>query len=92
MDEIIRVLIDRLIRRGIEPGTIPAYIRDVANTMASHSELSLPELNRRMQLLGWGDCEVDDHTLQLITAVFQSHPSSIRKTEGNYESEIQSRS
>lgn len=92
MDELIRVLIDRLTRKGIEGGTIPAYIRDVANTMASDGDLSLPELNRRVQLLGWGDFEVDDHTLQLITAVFEHHPWSSRNTEGNYESEIQSRS
>jgi len=72
MDNIIRILVDRLVRKGVELGTIPAYIRDLANTISNDTDLSLQDLNRRMQLLGWDDLELDDHTLQLITAIFET--------------------
>jgi hypothetical protein len=71
MDDIIRILVERLVGRGIEPGTIPAYIRDLAHAISNNTDSSLPELDRRMQLLGWDDFELDDHTLQLITAVLE---------------------
>ena len=66
MDQIIRIMIERLVGKGMELATIPAYVRDVANTFAPDPLLSLQELNRRLQLLGWFDFELDDHTLQLI--------------------------
>ncbi len=71
MDDIIRILVDRLVGRGIKYGTIPAYIRDLARAISNSRDSNLPQLNRRMQLLGWDDFELDDHTLQLITAVLE---------------------
>jgi hypothetical protein len=104
MGDIIRILVDRLVGRGIESRTIPAYIRDLAHAISDNTESSLLELNRRMQLLGWDDFELDDHTLQLITAVLElddrhswergttpsTHPSINPARERNYEAEIQS--
>lgn len=70
MEELIRILIRRLVGKGMEISTIPAYIRDLANTMVAHGCPSLQELNRRLQSLGWDDFELDDYTLQLIIAIF----------------------
>ncbi len=72
MDEIIRILVDRLVSRGIEPGTIPAYIRDLTHAISYKKGSSLRDLNRRLQLLGWDDFELDDYTLQLIIAIFET--------------------
>ena len=72
MDHIIRILVDRLVGKGIEPGTIPAYIRNLFNIISTDTNLSLHELNRRMEELGWDDFELDDHTLQLIKAIFET--------------------
>ena len=71
MEELIRILIRRLVVKGMEVSTIPAYIRDVANTMVANGYSSLQELNRRVQSLGWDDFELDDYTLQLIIAIFE---------------------
>ena len=35
------------------------------------TNLGLREVNRGMERLGWDEFELDDHTLQLITAVFE---------------------
>ena len=71
MDDIIGILVERLVGKGIESGTIPAYIRDLTHAITNNRDSNLPELNRRMQLMGWDDFELDDHTLQLITAVLE---------------------
>jgi hypothetical protein len=72
MDQIIRVLIERLIGKGMEISNIRAYIRDLANTVSANGYLSLQELNGRLQMLGWDDFELDDHTLQLIMLNFET--------------------
>jgi len=71
MEQLIRILIQRMARKGMEITAIPAYIRDLANTLAVNGYLSLQELNGRLQSLGWDDFELDDYTLQLITATFE---------------------
>jgi hypothetical protein len=75
MDQIIRVLIERLVGKGMEINNIPAYIRDLANTVSVNGYLSLQELNGRLEMLGWDDFELDDHTLQLIMANFETDGS-----------------
>ena len=68
--EIVRVLIDRLVGRGMAINTIPAYVRDLGRTISVTPPPTLQDLNRQLQLLGWDDFELDDHTLQLIIANF----------------------
>ena len=75
MDQIVRVLIERLVGKGMEISNIPAYIRDLANTVSVNGYLSLQELNGRLEMLGWDDFELDDHTLQLIMANFETDGS-----------------
>ena len=71
MEELIRILMERLKGKGMEITTIPAFIRDLANTMVANGYSGLQELNRRLQSLGWDDCELDDYTFQLIVATFE---------------------
>ena len=39
MDQTIKILLDRLVGKGIAPGTIPAYIRDLFNTISMNTNL-----------------------------------------------------
>ena len=71
MEELIRILIDRLVEKGMAINTIPAFIRDLANTMVANGCSSLRELDNRVRSLGWEDFELDDHTLQLIIAILE---------------------
>lgn len=89
MERIITTLIERLVGKGMEINTIPAYIRDLVNILAMNSHLSLEELNDRLRSLGWDDFELDDHTLQLILANFEtegpisSHKRKVRWFENH---------
>ena len=71
MKKLIRVLIERLVQRGMELTSIPAYIRDLGNVIAAHGYAGVQDLNNRLRLLGWNDVDLDDRTLELIIAVFE---------------------
>ncbi|NVM26480.1 MAG: hypothetical protein HWN70_11290 [Desulfobacterales bacterium] len=71
MEKLIGILTERLAGKGMEVSTIPAFIRDLANTMVAHGYSSLQELNRRLRSLGWDDFELDHYTFQLIVAIFE---------------------
>ena len=66
MEEVVKALIERLVGKGMKIDTIPAYVRDLSNTIEALSDSNLDELNRKMELLGWNEIHLDDHTLQLI--------------------------
>jgi hypothetical protein len=64
-------LIRRLEGLGMEAGTIPGFIRNLANVILPNSSLSLFQINKQMHLLGWDSVELDYHTLQLAVACFE---------------------
>jgi hypothetical protein len=76
MNQLAEVLIERLEKKGIRPDIAPRFFRDVANTMSVEPPTTLEDLNRRLQLLGWNDFELDDHTLQLVIACFEAEDLS----------------
>ena len=71
MEKLIRILIEILVSKGMEITTIPAFIRDVATSIATNPTISLLELNSHLQLLGWGDFELDYYTFYLIIVTFE---------------------
>ena len=62
----------QLANKGMEVSDIPAYIKNVVNSAIAHPTLTLEELNDELRLLGWDNVDLDDNTLQLILAIFES--------------------
>ena len=54
----------------MEVTSIPAFIRNVGNTVAASPSMSLQELNSHLGLLGWDDFELDSYTFYLMLATF----------------------
>ena len=76
MIQIKMTLVDRLKMKGIEPNTIPWFIKNLANTMKFDSHMDLSQINRRLKWLGWDDFELDYHTYQLAKACFEAEGMS----------------
>ena len=72
MNRVTEVLIKRLQKKGIAPTAIPGFLRSVMITVSDNPPMSLQEINRRLHVLGWDSFEMDDHTLQLITASLEA--------------------
>ena len=75
MEPLVEIVAERLVEKGMEVTSIPAFIRNVANIMVAHPSASVDELNKHLQFVGWGDFKLDDYILQLIIAAFESSNS-----------------
>ena len=75
MDRLIRILIDRLVNKGLTVSSIPAFIRNLANSIAGNPDMSLQDLNNHLRLLGWDNVTVDSYTLSIILAIWDSDNS-----------------
>ena len=72
MEELIRILIKRLEKKGIDLSIVHGFIRDLANTILPNPHMDLIQVNKRLHLLGWDSFELDYHTLQLAIACFEA--------------------
>lgn len=70
-------MIEALVSKGMEVTSIPAFIRNVANTLVENPTISLAELNGHLRMLGWYEFELDNNTFFLIMALFD--PDLTRK-------------
>jgi hypothetical protein len=66
MERVEGVLQERLLERGMKTSSMPAFIRNVLNSIEEQPLLSLDELNTRLQSLGWDNVKLDSYTFQLI--------------------------
>ena len=78
MAPVIRMLIERLTAKGIELSHIPAFIRNLANSLAENPDITFQDLNAKLKQLGWHDFELDVYTLQLVLFTLGLEASSAR--------------
>lgn len=69
MDNIADILVERLLDEQKDATKFHYYIRAMFETMADKPVENCQELNSRMQLQGWDDFEVDEHTFKLVMLV-----------------------
>ncbi|MDY6971392.1 MAG: hypothetical protein SV775_03575 [Thermodesulfobacteriota bacterium] len=72
MDKPEDILRRRLTVKGLGAIAIPAFMRNIANTIAGNSLADLRQINRQIHLLGWDESELDYYTLQHILACLES--------------------
>jgi hypothetical protein len=71
MENLIEVLMQRLVDRGLEPKAVPAFVRNLSYVIAANPNIGIGEMNRQMESLGWEGIELDNVTYQLGIAVFE---------------------
>jgi len=71
MNQIKHTLIQRLEKKGLESDLIPSFIRSLANSYMVNPQMSVSQVNQKLQYLGWAGVEVDYHTFQLALACFE---------------------
>jgi len=69
LDMIIKIIVDRLKEIGIDPGKIPACIEIIIYIIFLNPLINYQELNRKMQLLGWHNFRIDEHTFKLFKLI-----------------------
>jgi len=80
MNQLTEIMISRLEKKGVQLDIMPGFIRDLVNTISIDHQTNLQELNKKLHLLGWDDFELDEYTLELIIASFETGSLSKRGT------------
>jgi hypothetical protein len=68
MDGLHNILLRRLINKGLSREMLPGFIRNLTRTVYYNPDITIRELNRRLDWLGWSQIEIDMYTLDLILA------------------------
>jgi hypothetical protein len=72
MDRIEDLFIGRLINHGVERDAIPGFLKNLSTFLAADPDMSLSQVNQRLNYLGWLDIQLDYQTLQLAIAFLES--------------------
>ncbi|UCH21354.1 MAG: hypothetical protein JSU83_23120 [Deltaproteobacteria bacterium] len=72
MKPIKQILIDRLEEKGIDCDNIPGFMRILANSFFADPLMTLDQIKKRLNYLGWDGFDLDDHTLQLAIACLEA--------------------
>jgi hypothetical protein len=66
--ELVRSLVERLIQIGIDPHSIPAFVRFLARIIIEDPSLSAEKINDRMRIYAASEQRINDEILRLTTA------------------------
>ena len=69
MDQIIKILAERLEGEGIEAAKIPSCIETIMNLSIFYPIPNCQEFNNRMRSFGWINFEIDVHTFELVKLI-----------------------
>ncbi|MBT4364838.1 MAG: hypothetical protein HN737_09840 [Desulfobacterales bacterium] len=72
MNQVKKILINRLENKGVELSLIPGFIRSLANSFMFNPQMNLSQVNKRLNYMGWENFEIDYHTLQLAISFFET--------------------
>ena len=76
MGPVRRVLRQRLENKGLDSSTIPGYMRSLANALVKKPHMTLNQVNRQMDYVGWSGFELDYHTWELTRATLESEKTA----------------
>jgi hypothetical protein len=67
----------------MEVSHIPAFIRNLAQSLAADPDITFQDLDAELKQLGWNDFELDVYTLQLVLVALGLEASSARRPEAD---------
>ena len=76
MDVIIKIMMKRLKEMGVDPDKIPLCIEIIIYIIFLNPSMSYLDLNRKMQLLGWHNFKIDEHTFKLVMLILDKSESA----------------
>jgi hypothetical protein len=72
MGPVRQVLRQRLENKGLDASTIPGYMRSLTNALIKKPHMTLNQVNRQMDYVGWHGVELDYHTWELTRATLEN--------------------
>ncbi len=76
MGTVKRVLLQRLENKGLDSRTIPGYMRSLTNALDKKPHMTLNQVNRQMDYVGWRGVVLDYRTWELTRAALDDENSA----------------
>jgi hypothetical protein len=72
LNQLTKVFLKHLEKKGLEPKSIPAFLRDLEEALMVNQEPDMLQINLRLHSLGWDGFELDYRTLELAEVCLDS--------------------
>jgi len=80
MDEIIKIVVQRLAENGVAVNRIPSCVAAMWESLVDFPIQDHQELNHLMQTLGWSGFKMDEHTFNLFMLIINDmQPPQLRE-------------
>ena len=77
--DLRKILNERLEKKGVEPELIPGLLKNILATLKGRPDITHEEVSEKLRYIGWNDFDLDENTLQIIIADYESsapaHPA-----------------
>ena len=89
--DLKKILLERFEKKGVEPVLIPGLLKNIMATLRGRPDIAHEEVSERLHYIGWNDFDLDENTLQIIIADYESsaptprlgpRPSSVSPRSG----------
>jgi hypothetical protein len=70
--DLKKILIERLEKKGVEPVLIPGLLKNILATLRDRPDITHEEMSEKLHYLGWNDFDLDENTMQIIIADYES--------------------
>lgn len=72
MCRLERVLFEKLQHGGLDPETIPLFLKCLHTFLSADPPLTLVQINQKLDYVGWKGVTIDYHTHQLAASWFET--------------------
>ena len=76
MGTMRRALVRRLENKGLDSSSIPGYMRSLSNALDKKPHMTLNQVNRQMDYVGWRGVELDYRTWELTRTALEHEKAS----------------
>jgi hypothetical protein len=70
--DLKKILIERFEKKGVEPVLIPGLLKNIVATLRDRPDITHEEVSAKLHYLGWNDFDLDENTMQIIIADYES--------------------
>ena len=65
MSRVKHALVESLEKKGMAQAMIPGFLKSLSNYYSADPHMDLPQINHKLQSIGWDEIELDYHTFEL---------------------------
>jgi len=77
--DLKKILNERLEKKGVDQELIPGLLKNILAALRDRPDITHEEVSEKLRYIGWNGFDLDENTLQIIIADYESsapaHPA-----------------